>query len=152
MGSQILTLLSGALVIAFFTASVNAESNIPRPVNLFAGMHHVEAELAATLDSRTSGLMHRKSMPTQHGMLFVFPVSAKHCMWMKNTYLPLSVAFLNEQGAIINVEEMEPQTENSHCALKPARYALEMNAGWFKNRGLESGSMIVGVSKLTASY
>jgi len=115
-------------------------------------MHRVEAELAATFDSRASGLMYRKSMPMQHGMLFVFPVPAKHCMWMKNTYLPLSVAFLDEQGAIINVEEMEPQTENSHCALKPARYALEMNAGWFKSRGLATGFKIVGVSQLTASH
>lgn len=69
---------------------------------------------------------------------------------MKNTYLPLSVAFLNEQGAIINVEEMDPQTENNHCAVKPARYALEMNAGWFKSRGLDAGFMIAGVSKLAA--
>lgn len=152
MKSRILTLLSGALITVFFIASVNAESFIFQPVNLFAGMHHVEAELAATANSRASGLMYRKSMPTQHGMLFVFPVAAKHCMWMKNTYLPLSVAFLDEQGAIINVEEMEPQTENNHCALKPARYALEMNAGWFRSRGLDTGFKIVGVSKLTASH
>ncbi len=150
MRSQILVLLSGALATIFFTASVNAELDIPPPVSLFAGMHRVEAELAATPNSRASGLMYRKSMPTQHGMLFVFPVAAKHCMWMKNTYLLLSVAFLNEQGAIINVEEMDPQTENNHCAVKPARYALEMNAGWFKSRGLDAGFMIAGVSKLAA--
>lgn len=152
MRSRILVLLNGALATVFFTASVNAELGIPQPVSLFARMHHVEAELAATPDSRASGLMYRKSMPTQHGMLFVFPVAAKHCMWMKNTYLPLSVAFLDEQGAIINVEEMDPQTENNHCALKPARYALEMNAGWFKSRGLDPGFKIVGLSKLTANY
>ena len=152
MKHRTLMLLSGALATVFFTISVNAELYIPQPVNLFAGMHHIEAELAATPDSRASGLMYRRSLPVQHGMLFVFPVAAKHCMWMRNTYLPLAVAFLDEQGAIINVEEMEPQTESSHCALKPARYALEMNAGWFKNRGLDAGFRIVGVSKLTSSH
>ena len=150
MKSRISALLSGALATVFFTASVNAESYISQPVNLFAGMHHIEAELAATPSSRASGLMYRKSMPTQRGMLFVFPVAEKHCMWMKNTFLPLSVAFLDEQGSIINVEEMEPQTENNHCAVKPARYALEMNAGWFKSRGLDAGFKIAGVSKLAA--
>ncbi|AJP48482.1 hypothetical protein PG1C_08485 [Rugosibacter aromaticivorans] len=152
MRSRTLTLLNVALATVFFTISVKAESYIPQPVNLFAGMHHIEAEVAATLDNRASGLMYRRSMPAQHGMLFVFPVVAKHCMWMRNTYLPLSVAFLDEQGTIINIEEMEPQTENNHCALKPVRYALEMNAGWFKSRGLDAGFKIVGVSKLTSSH
>jgi len=140
--------MSGALATAFFTVSVKAELDIPQNVSLFAGMHHVEAELATTPNSRASGLMYRKSMPIHHGMLFVFPMAARHCMWMKNTYLPLSVAFLDEQGAIINIEEMDPQTEDSHCASKPARYALEMNAGWFKSRGLDTGFMIRGISNL----
>lgn len=152
MKSWISARLSGVLAPVLCIASANAGPYIPQPVNLFAGMHHIEAELAATPSSRASGLMYRKSMPTQHGMLFVFPVAAKHCMWMKNTYFPLSVAFLDEQGVIINIEEMYPQTENNHCALRSARYALEMNLGWFKSRGLESGFKIVGLDKLTTSY
>lgn len=116
-------------------------------LELFAGMHRVEAEVAATLDSRMSGLMRRTIMAPQRGMLFVFPELAKHCMWMRNTVLPLSVAFLDEKGRIINVEDMQPQSDDSHCATQPARYALEMNLGWFKSRGLGAGFAIMGIDK-----
>ena len=116
-------------------------------VELFAGMHRIEAELAATPESRQVGMMQRTIMPPQRGMLFVFPETDKHCMWMRNTLLPLSVAFLDEKGRIINVEDMQPRTENNHCAAKPARYALEMNLGWFKTRGLGPGFAILGIEK-----
>ena len=116
-------------------------------LELFAGMHRVEAEVAATLDTRMSGLMQRTLMAPQRGMLFVFPEVAKHCMWMRNTLLPLSVAFLDEKGRIINIEDMQPQTEDNHCATAPARYALEMNLGWFKSRGLGAGFAITGIDK-----
>ena len=116
-------------------------------LELFAGMHRVEAEVAATPDSRQTGLMQRTMMASQRGMLFVFPEVAKHCMWMRNTLLPLSVAFLDEKGRIINIEDMQPQTENNHCAVKPARYALEMNLGWFKSRGVGAGFAIAGIDK-----
>ena len=116
-------------------------------LELFAGMHRVEAEVAATPDSRQTGLMQRTMMASQRGMLFVFPEVAKHCMWMRNTLLPLSVAFLDEKGRIINIEDMQPQTENNHCAVKPARYALEMNLGWFKSRGVGTGFAIAGIDK-----
>ena len=116
-------------------------------LELFAGMHRVEAEIAATPDSRQTGLMQRTMMASQRGMLFVFPEVAKHCMWMRNTLLPLSVAFLDDQGRIINIEDMQPQTENNHCAAKPARYALEMNLGWFKSRGVGAGFAIAGIDK-----
>lgn len=117
-------------------------------LELFAGMHRIEAEVAATSASRQTGMMHRTSMATQRGMLFVFPEVARHCMWMRNTLLPLSVAFLDEKGRIINVEEMQPQTDDNHCATKPARYALEMNPGWFKSRGLGAGFSILGIDKV----
>lgn len=117
-------------------------------IELFAGMHRIEAEVAATADSRQTGMMMRTSMPPQRGMLFVFPELAKHCMWMRNTLLPLSVAFLDERGGIINVEDMQPKTEINHCASKPARYALEMNLGWFKTRGLGTGFTIAGIEKI----
>jgi uncharacterized membrane protein (UPF0127 family) len=117
-------------------------------VELFAGMHRIEAEIAASPDSRQVGLMQRKIMAPQRGMLFVFPVVATHCMWMRDTVLPLSVAFLNESGKIINIKDMQPKTESNHCASKPARYALEMNLGWFKSRGLDVGSEIQGINKV----
>jgi uncharacterized membrane protein (UPF0127 family) len=111
-------------------------------------MHRIEAELAATPESRQIGMMQRTIMAPQRGMLFVFPEVDKHCMWMRNTLLPLSVAFLDEKGRIINVEDMRPGTENNHCAARPARYALEMNLGWFKSRGLGQGFAILGIEKV----
>ena len=119
-------------------------------LELNIGMYRIEAEVAFTPQSRAQGLMHRKEMAAHHGMLFVFPESAIHCMWMKNTDLPLAVAFLDEQGTILNIEEMQPHTETSHCAAKAARYALEMNKGWFKRINLGAGSLINGVSKAPA--
>ncbi|MDK9703635.1 MAG: DUF192 domain-containing protein [Sulfuritalea sp.] len=116
-------------------------------LELFAGMHRIEAEVAATSESRQLGMMQRTMMAPQHGMLFVFPEVAAHCMWMRNTLLPLSVAFLDEKGRIINIEDMQPKTEEHHCARKPARYALEMNLGWFKSRGLSAGFAITGIEK-----
>jgi len=115
-------------------------------------MHRIEAEVAATPDTRSLGLMQRKTMAVQQGMLFIFPVAARHCMWMRNTFLPLSVAFLDVAGRIINVEDMQPQTNNNHCAAKPARYALEMNADWYKERSLGTGSAVTGIDKAPVGY
>jgi len=120
-------------------------------LELTAGMHRIEAELAATPDSRQIGMMQRTIMASQRGMLFVFPEVARHCMWMRNTLLPLSVAFLDEKGRIINVEDMQPRTEENHCSSKPARYALEMNLGWFRTRGLGAGFPITGTDKALSS-
>ena len=119
-------------------------------MELSAGIHRIEAEIAASQETRMVGLMHRKSMPAQHGMLFVFTQDARHCMWMRNTLLPLSVAFLDEHGTIINIEDMQPQTEDNHCAKREARFALEMNLGWFKARGLEPRMRIGGIDRVPA--
>lgn len=119
-------------------------------LDLAAGMYRIQAEVAHTDPERQRGLMFRKEMPEHQGMLFVFPLRATHCMWMKNTLLPLAVAFLDEEGRIINVEEMAPQTERNHCAQQPARYALEMNRGWFKQRGLGAGVPIRGIERAPA--
>jgi uncharacterized membrane protein (UPF0127 family) len=81
-------------------------------------------------------------------MLFIFDESAVHCMWMKNTYIPLSVAFLDEDGAILNIADMQPHSERSHCAAKPARYALEMTRGWFAERGIKPGTKLRGLERL----
>jgi hypothetical protein len=119
-------------------------------LELSFGIHRVEAEVAASADARAEGLMFRRGLPPNRGMLFVFPDSAIHCMWMRNTFIPLSVAFMDEQGAIINVADMQPHSEDSHCARRPARYALEMNAGWFKTRGLGPGARGAGVDRAPA--
>jgi uncharacterized protein len=113
--------------------------------DLSLGMYRIQAEVAATEQDRETGLMNRKSLPAQAGMLFVFDRSAVHCFWMKNTLVPLSVAFLDETGKVINVADMQPQTEDAHCPARPARYALEMNQGWFQNHGARVGAQINGI-------
>lgn len=132
-------------LLSFWCAAAGAQS-LPR-IELTAGFHRIEAEVASQPQSRAQGLMQRREMAQQQGMLFVFPDVAIHCMWMKNTLLPLAVAFLDEAGRILNIEEMQPQTETNHCAARPARYALEMNAGWFAQRGIKPGMAIGGVAR-----
>ncbi|MFY9314361.1 MAG: DUF192 domain-containing protein [Burkholderiales bacterium] len=117
-------------------------------VDLTAGMHRIRAEVANDMSTRSQGLMHRKAMPQNAGMVFVFEESAAHCMWMKNTLIPLSVAFIDQSGAIINIADMQPRSEQSHCAARPARYALEMNRGWFAERGIKPGAKLGGLEKL----
>ena len=120
----------------------------PLPLlELSAGMYRIEAEVAANDQHRQVGLMNRKTMPAQRGMLFVFPQERAHCMWMRNTLIPLSVAFIDADGYIINIENMQPQTEDNHCAKVPARYALEMNEGWFAQRGIKPGFRLQGIDK-----
>jgi uncharacterized protein len=116
-------------------------------LELSAGIHLIRAEVANTFDSRARGLMFRKSLGPNSGMLFVFPDVSTHCMWMKNTYVPLSVAFMDEQGTIVSLHDMQPQNETSHCAAKPARFALEMNQGWFTQKGIMPGAKIGGIDK-----
>jgi len=117
-------------------------------VQLSAGMHLIRAEVAADNPSRGRGLMHRKSLGANAGMLFVFDQAAIHCMWMKNTYVPLSVAFLDEHGTIVNIADMQPHSEQSHCATRPSVYALEMAQGWFAQRGIKPGAKLGGLEKL----
>lgn len=116
-------------------------------LELSAGIHRIQVEVVNTPAKRAEGLMFRKSLQTNYGMLFVFDLTAQHCMWMRNTLIPLSVAFIDVQGRIINIEEMLPQTENNHCAKKPAKFAMEMAAGWFKSRGLGAGMVLTGIEK-----
>ena len=114
-------------------------------VQLSAGMHSIRAEVAADFSTRARGLMHRASMPANSGMLFIFDEPAIHCMWMKNTLIPLSVAFLDDAGTVINIADMQPHSEQSHCAARQARYALEMNRGWFAARGIKPGMRLGGI-------
>ncbi len=126
-----------------------AAADLPR-LELTVGMYRIDAEVAANDPDRQNGLMQRRTMPAHQGMLFVFTEPRAHCMWMKNTFIPLSVAFLDEQGRIINVADMTPHSEQSHCAGRPARYALEMNQGWFAAKGLTAGTRIGGIEKAPA--
>ncbi|MGE5651502.1 MAG: DUF192 domain-containing protein [Bacillota bacterium] len=116
-------------------------------ISLNAGIHVIKAEVAATEAQRQQGLMLREKMGQNEGMVFLFGAPAGVCMWMKNTLIPLSVAFIDETGKVINIEDMEPQTLESHCAKKPATYALEMNRGWFKQRNIKPGSIIDGLPR-----
>jgi uncharacterized protein len=129
----------------FLVAAPAAAQTLP-VTQLSAGMHLIRAEVAADMASRSLGLMHRKSLAPNAGMLFIFDEAAPHCMWMKNTYIPLSVAFIDAQGVIINIADMQPHSEQSHCAARPAVYALEMMQGWFAQRGIKPGAKLGGLS------
>lgn len=117
--------------------------NLPR-VKLAAGMHQIDAQVALTPDQRQIGLMHRAEMPQHEGMLFAFEQPAQQCFWMKNTLLPLTAAFVADDGTIVNLADMKPLTTDSHCSAKPVRYVLEMNQGWFAKRAIKAGFKLVG--------
>jgi len=119
------------------------QTDLPR-VALTAGMYRIDAQLASTPPSREIGLMFRREMPQQEGMLFAFSVPAVQCFWMKNTLLPLTAAFVADDGTIVNLVDMQPQTTNSHCSTKPVRFVLEMNQGWFAHRGFKAGTRLGG--------
>ncbi|MBI2295828.1 MAG: DUF192 domain-containing protein [Betaproteobacteria bacterium] len=131
---------------ALALAAMGARAQPPEiPVSING--HKLTVEVAHTDAVRTQGLMHRRMLPENRGMLFVFPETALHSMWMMNTYIPLSVAFLDERGVIINIADMEPHTRSTHSAAKPARYALEVNWGWFSKRAIKPGARIEGIER-----
>lgn len=111
------------------------------------GIHLIQAEMAIRDEERSQGLMFREQLGTNEGMVFRFPDNRPVCMWMKNTFVPLSVAFIDESGKIINIEDMQPQTQDAHCAKRPARFALEMNQGWFRQKNVKPGAKIDGLPK-----
>lgn len=134
-------------VVASTSAAIAQDApqiNLDR-VQLAVGMHRLDVQLAATPDQRQTGLMFRREMPQHEGMIFVFEQPAQQCFWMKNTLLPLSAAFVADDGTIVNIEDMAPQTLDSHCSAKPVRYVLEMNKGWFVKKGIKPGSKLQGV-------
>lgn len=111
------------------------------------GNNKVQAEIAATISSRVTGLMHRTNLLPNHGMLFVFEELAEHCFWMKNTPLPLSIAFINEHGTILNMADMQPNSLDDHCPTAPIRYALEMKQGWFQQHNVGVGETVKNLPK-----
>ena len=130
--------------LAIAALPVFAQSSHPQ-AQLRAGIHVIQAEVVSEPGTRAQGLMHRKSLAQNAGMLFIFDSQSVHCMWMKNTLIPLSVAFIDDRGTIVNIADMEPHSEASHCAGQPVRYALEMNRGWFAARGVKPGSRLGGI-------
>ncbi len=113
-------------------------------IQLQAGMHQIQAQVAATPDQRSVGLMHRAEMPQSEGMLFAFEQASQQCFWMKNTILPLTAAFIADDGTIVNLADMKPQTTDAHCSEQPVRWVLEMNQGWFAKRGIKAGFKLQG--------
>lgn len=146
------TLLAALCLMATLlwpAASVSQNQGQPQKLpttEIMAGMHRIQAMVAQTPDERSTGLMHRKDMAPNEGMLFIFEQPATQCFWMKNTLLPLSAAFIQEDGRIVNIADMKPQSTESHCSKEPVRYVLEMHQGWFAKRGLKAGSQLTGVA------
>lgn len=134
-------------VLLWFSVPVHAQdepqTNLQR-VKISAGMHQIDAQVALTPEQRQIGLMFRKEMPQSEGMIFVFEQAAQQCFWMKNTILPLTAAFVAEDGTIVNLADMKPQTTDAHCSAKPVRYVLEMNKGWFAKKGIKAGARLGG--------
>jgi len=124
-------------------AQGSPQLQLPR-IQLQAGMHQIQTQVAATPDQRSIGLMHRAEMPQSEGMLFAFEQASQQCFWMKNTILPLTAAFIADDGTIVNLADMKPQTTDAHCSEQPVRWVLEMNQGWFAKRGIKAGFKLQG--------
>ena len=135
----------GLLIAAFWhipaTAQPSPQMTLPR-TTLSIGIHQLQVQLAQTPEQHATGLMYRTEMPQQEGMLFVFSAPSQQCFWMKNTLIPLTAAFLADDGTVVNLEDMQAQTTQSHCSAKPVRYVLEVNQGWFAKKGLKAGAKL----------
>lgn len=137
-----LTLFSLAMTCSMAVAKTRLST-----LELMAGSNRIDVEIAATPELRKLGLMNRQVLPDDHGMLFVFPETFTRCMWMQDTKIPLSAAFIDEHGIIVNIAEMQPDTQDNHCSAKPVLYVIEMRSGWFRQRGIAPGSRINGLDK-----
>ena len=140
IGMFVAAMLAAALPVQ---AQDAPQMNLQR-VKLLAGMHQIDAQVAANSEQRQTGLMFRKDMPQHEGMIFIFEQPTQQCFWMKNTLLPLSAAFIADDGTIVNIEDMKPQTLDAHCSAQPVRFVLEMNKGWFVKKGIKTGSKLQG--------
>jgi uncharacterized membrane protein (UPF0127 family) len=137
---------TGAIAMLCLAAIASAQDGPQKlaQVRLNAGIHNINAEVASTPQQREIGLMFRSAMPASDGMLFVFEQPGQQCFWMRNTLIPLSVAFIGDDGSVVNIDDMKPQTLDSHCSAKPVRFVLEMNEGWFAKRGIKAGTRLRG--------
>lgn len=138
----------GLLALAAALGNTSHAQNAPQldlpHIKLSAGMHLIDTQVAASPEQRSTGLMFRQDMPQSEGMLFVFEQASVQCFWMKNTLLPLTAAFVADDGTIVNLADMKPQTTDSHCSAQPVRYVLEMNQGWFGKKGIKAGFKLGG--------
>jgi len=133
-----------ALAVAAPARAAGANEALPT-IPLSINGHQIVVEVAATPERRSLGLMHRFSLQPDHGMLFVFDYPEPQGFWMKNTFIPLSIAFVGADGKIINIDEMKPHDESTHNSRGPALYAIEMRKGWFTERGIKSGDVVMGL-------
>jgi hypothetical protein len=137
--------LSPALLGGVPAAAQTESAPAPLPrIELQAGIHVIRAEVAQDFASRARGLMFRDALAPNHGMIFVFEQAARQCFWMRNTRIPLSAAFIDDSGRIVNIADMQPMSDDSHCSAAPVRFVLEMEQGWFARRGLREGSRLTG--------
>ena len=141
--SAAIVALAGALLTPLAYAQSGPQPRLPT-VSLTAGMHVIKAELAITPEQQATGMMFRREMPGNEGMLFVNDAPGVRCFWMKNTLVPITIAFLADDGSIVNLADMAPQSERSHCSAAPVRFALEMSQGWFAKRGIQPGFKLRG--------
>ena len=145
LGALLLALVLPACAQTSAPAGLRApQLKLPR-TQLTVGMHRIDAQIAATDAQRATGLMYRTSMPEGEGMLFVFERAGVQCFWMKNTLIPLTAAFIADDGSIVNLADMQPQSEDNHCSTAPVRYVLEMNQGWFAQRHIRAGHTVRGL-------
>lgn len=121
-------------------------------ISLQIGKHSIHAEIANTPQTREQGLMQRGLLCGNCGMLFVFEKADRYSFWMKNTPLPLSIAFIAADGSILNIEEMQPNTLDTHHAQSDALYALEMNGGWFARNGIKRGITVQGLRQAPTGH
>jgi len=144
MKNTIKVLVSLAVALAGLAQAQDAAQMDLQRARLSAGMHQITVQVAQAPNERMIGLMFRKDMPQTEGMLFVFEQASMQCFWMKNTLLPLTAAFVADNGEIVNLADMKPQSTDPHCSTKPVRYVLEMNQGWFAKKGIKVGSKLAG--------
>jgi uncharacterized membrane protein (UPF0127 family) len=141
---KILSILFVCALVSAAQAQGSPQLDLPR-TKISAGMYLIDTQVAATPEQREIGLMFRQQMPQGEGMLFVFDRPGEQCFWMKNTILPLTAAFVADDGTVVNLADMKPQTTDSHCSAKPVRFVLEMNQGWFQKKGIKAGVKLGGV-------
>jgi uncharacterized membrane protein (UPF0127 family) len=146
MTSKFLTVLVAYCLIGLANNAFS-QSNQLTTIELKIGIYRIEAELADTSVARQTGLMYRSFLPTNSGMLFVIEEKGIHCFFMRNTKVALSIAFIDDDGKIVNIADMEPETLNNHCPRSPVRFALEMNQKWFAQRAIGPGTVIQGLPK-----
>ncbi|HEY9279116.1 MAG TPA: DUF192 domain-containing protein [Eoetvoesiella sp.] len=140
-GSCTLSILAFSLALQ----TTAAQTQLLPTTELSIGTYPVHAEVAATNEARSYGLMNRTALPADHGMLFVFEQPGVQCFWMKNTPLALSIAFINDKGTILNIADMQALSEDVHCPAGAVLYALEMEQGWFADKKIKAGEIVAGL-------